>query len=279
MIYYPHGTLRDVLEETIKAAGEWHAQISEPALWSIFKDLVEAALVLQNGVVSGPARQGWIPIVHRDLKLDNILVDKPDEDRLAFSAFHVMKMADFGLAIRTTEDSPDNPYVFSDVGAFGTPGWRAAEQLQQRFVYPIGRPPRAPEVNGQVPDILKFSEKTNVWGIGAIMNRLMNGTMAWSYPEGEHILSFSAETSMMYSEELINLVKSCHAPRPQDRVSLRQIRSDIDRWTGYSQNPGDMDHARNMRDSKTVIPAWELKVLDEKREYQLGFAKTEVDSS
>lgn len=59
--------------------------IPEPAVWSLFNDLVNACLVLQYGAVEeNEAVDGWVPIIHRDLKDGNVFLDMREEGDAEF---------------------------------------------------------------------------------------------------------------------------------------------------------------------------------------------------
>lgn len=156
MDYCPHKSLHVLINPTMSS----NESIPEPALWSIFNDLVDACLLLQyGGVEEHDAKPGWEPIVHRDIKLDNIWLDSPSTSR--FPSYPVARLGDFGLAIMTDENDRNNPMAYND--AAGAIFWRAPEQhmyLDSKQLRPLPGP--------------KLGEKTNVWGIGAVMVRLMN---------------------------------------------------------------------------------------------------------
>lgn len=47
--------------------------IPEPAIWFIFESLVIGGLLMSQGHPTTPV-EDWIPIVHRDVKPDNVFV-------------------------------------------------------------------------------------------------------------------------------------------------------------------------------------------------------------
>ena len=51
---------------------------STTSLWHILTSLVDACLVLQEGTDAEVPVAGWKPIVHMDIKLDNVLLDYVD---------------------------------------------------------------------------------------------------------------------------------------------------------------------------------------------------------
>ena len=68
------------------------------------------------------AHEGPEPVVHRDLKLENLMLAK---DR---SGDEVVKVLDFGIA-KITEREADSR--LTTVGTLGTPGYAAPEQLRR----------------------------------------------------------------------------------------------------------------------------------------------------
>lgn len=84
--YCPHQDLFD-----IGAASDRHYIIDmpEPAIWSIFSDLVSACAVLQYGAVDEEdANPDWMPIVHRDLKPGNVFLDSREPDDTEYPVGH-----------------------------------------------------------------------------------------------------------------------------------------------------------------------------------------------
>ena len=73
-----HQELQSLIKQTNLHAKE---DIPEAAIWSFFYDLVNACLVFQYGAVEEDrAGEYWKPIVHRDLKLENVFLDLREED-------------------------------------------------------------------------------------------------------------------------------------------------------------------------------------------------------
>lgn len=212
--------------------------IPEPAIWSIFNDLVDAGLLLQFGGVEEEDRlMEWEPIVHRDLKLENVWLDYGDGSR--FPSYPVARVGDFGVSIMTDEDDPVNPTMYND--GSGTVCWRAPEQilyLDRTTLVPI--PER----------LMQLGHATNVWGIGAIIMRLMNRQ---PNPAGPKYIGGKPETPNFnargreYSKPLRELVEKCVQFKPEDRPNLRDVRVQILAWT---RTDADNDLAEGMRSRK-----------------------------
>lgn len=82
------------------------------------------------------------PIIHRDLKTPNLLVDKD----------WTIKVCDFGLS-----RSKKNTYLSAKEGAAGTPEWMAPEVLRNE----------------------PSNEKCDVYSFGVIMYELVTGQEPW----------------------------------------------------------------------------------------------------
>ncbi|KAK4887990.1 hypothetical protein LTR28_003065, partial [Elasticomyces elasticus] len=142
-----------------------------PMIWYTFQALVNACLVLEQGSVEAPVSDWNGQVVHCDIKLANIVLDVPTlasgfpsyrkKHQVALEQLQAKvhsatpKLADFGMAIETTENDPRNPSLLR--GGF-TRRWGAPEQFDD---------PVAP---GQDEDPgIKLLAATNVYAIGLVM--------------------------------------------------------------------------------------------------------------
>ena len=206
--YAPHGDLASLIQSN---AATW---ISELMLWRILDSLVEAGLHMENGNLDAPlsSRQ---QVVHRDIKPENVFLDAPDI--ASWPSLPTPKLADFGLAVLTSADDQFNPDMY--LGS-GTPGYLAPEQLS--FVG---------SASGEPVDRFKLLAHTNVWGVGSIMNALMQriAIPPLSYMGGELQHKTSDGANERYSAELCTLVNSCLAFDPARRPSFSDLRGMIAR--------------------------------------------------
>ncbi|KAK5170931.1 uncharacterized protein LTR77_004075 [Saxophila tyrrhenica] len=238
--------------------------IPEAVIWMIFKDLTEACLLLEYG--DATAKTGvpdWTPIVHRDLKVDNIVIDQPNPDADDFPAFPTARTMDFGFAVMTDKDDPENPIAYE---CQGTAGWYAPEQhhwLHHQHLYKFPRP----------EDKMQLTQATNVWGLGAVVLRLMNqdclpDAHLFSTPEPEHI-TVDPYVAPRYSKELRDLVEHCTQYFPKDRPTLLDLKASIDRYT----TPGTADDgASGMRTNPNVPadPAFQFRHMKDGYKLQLS---------
>ncbi|KAK6424308.1 hypothetical protein LTR95_016412, partial [Oleoguttula sp. CCFEE 5521] len=204
-----------------RAAGQ---SVPEPALWSILWGLMEACVVLEQGHPTVP-QPGWEPIVHRDMKLDNIMLgnyplDVPD-NAAPFRLYSIPKLGDFGFAVQI---DPANPPLTP--GLSGAHGYQAVEQMTRHKQW-------------------RLSSKTNVFGIGIMVLSLM----ALSEDCAPKTLKRWKEVNMIhfpraalrYSTELRDVVKQCVAKLQANRPSLAQLRVLLD-----THCCGPEDRARGM---------------------------------
>lgn len=95
--FCPEGDLFDFQEKMLAENG---AQFSEGFMWSLFRQLSSALAFLHQGITSQSPQGvgGWQPLIHRDIKLENILISSlgVEDDKSDL----VVKLGDFGLATR-----------------------------------------------------------------------------------------------------------------------------------------------------------------------------------
>lgn len=277
MAFSPHGTLQTLIQPPTKRPRGKGAPdnglhsalpVPEPALWCFFEALTEACLLLEfGGVEEDEARPGWERIVHRDIKLQNIFLAHPDdrdEDKphgVRWPAYPKPQLGDFGIAIITSDGDEMNPTAYNDQE--GTAGWMPQEMypmLDRETKYPL---------KGSVLD-----QKTNVWGIGAVILRLMNrdskpGTNGIDdnmYTDedglGEPRVVEGGEDG--YSAELRGLARWCVRYETGLRPTLREVRAEILRCVGGVGEDGDW--ARGLR---------RQALGDETREFELRYQADE----
>lgn len=224
--------------------GERHqsTHVPEPALLAILHDLINGCQVLQTGgfdTSADEAEEKWTPIIHRDLKLPNIFFGArtPSSTTLGASDFPSYPRAllgDFGIAIMSDPDEDaHSPFAYSHLGE-GTPRWLAPEQVLFR-----SRKTLLPSETHN----WKLSEKTKVWGIGAIMIRLMSRGNEGNGPQYKHgeeeVPMFKNGADVVFSVELRQMALSCCAFNPDDRPSLQDLRGMVDDMTvGSSADEG-----------------------------------------
>ena len=232
MEFCPHGDLDALIAD---AAYHKARDIPEPAIWSFLNDMIDAFLLLQyGGVEEGDKDDDWERIVHRDIKLKNFLLDTayPDGE---FPSYPTAKICDFGGAIITHDDDAMNPAGYSD--GWGTRAWLAPEQQLYRHKTTL-----EPELGE------KLGEKTNVWGMGATIMRLMNHERDPKRPQFKNNRpdepTWRPNQKQKYSSELTELVEWCVRFKPADRPNLRQVKQRIFELTTPG---GDVDLARGFR--------------------------------
>jgi serine/threonine protein kinase len=166
---------------------------------------------MERGEMERNPFSNWIPIVHRDLKLDNIFLDQPSKTR--FCRYPTPKIADFGATVSTPKNPPRAKNEYNEAG---TEENFPAEQH--------------PTLNDRV-----VSSKTNVWGVANIIRSLIWKTTGYdkfnfgSAPGEVSVPSFNDDQIRNYSEDLRVLILQCMSYDQDDRPNfptlLRFIRT------------------------------------------------------
>lgn len=204
--FVPFGDMLWIIESYAKSG----RTVPEPYLWHTFECLATAGLLMERGEMERNPLSDWTPIVHRDLKLDNIILDQPSKTR--FCRYPTPRLADFGAIVY----APKNPSRDTDYyNIAGTPDNFPVKQH--------------PGLSSRV-----VSSKSNVWGFANIVGSLIwqsSGYEDLNYglePGGTSEPSFNDTETRNYSEELRALVLQCmrydQDDRPDFSTLMRLIR-------------------------------------------------------
>ena len=171
------------------------------------------------------AHEGPEPVVHRDLKLENLMLT---HDR---SGDEMVKVLDFGIA-KIAEREADSR--LTTVGTLGTPGYAAPEQL------------RAEDVDG----------RTDLFAIGVILYALLTGRDPWlgklAHQPTDQIYELMAATDRA---QMIPLAKTgATVPSGLANVVLRLLQRDPDRRFQSARELGETLE-RLAADRNAAIPA------------------------
>ncbi|CAK1364613.1 unnamed protein product [Cercospora beticola] len=201
--YCPFGDLMDLQRQF-----EWSDPVPEPILWYIFEKLAQQCVAMEESYGDPNEKQ----IVHRDIKPENIFLDLPNPNY--FPAYPEAKLADFGLAIETSQYDDTNPHTMQHTG---TPPFLAPEQK----INIKGRGP-----HGQVqPE--KILSHTNVWAMGLVMLEFVNETPIGGQKQyvGGRASYYAPDRTARarYSPELLRLISQCLDFWPVGRIPARGL--------------------------------------------------------
>lgn len=169
MEYAPCGTLLEYVNRK-KGLGEGEAQYYFGQLFSAVRHL-----------------HIYHFIVHRDLKLENVLLGKRN----------TVKLTDFGL-VGTYYNNLMHTFV-------GTPGYQAPEVIAGN----------------------EYTEKCDVWSLGICLFAMVAGRLPFSTQNGSVRLFMQEVAEMKYpstfSASLVDLLKKMLTPKPDERPTLMQL--------------------------------------------------------
>ncbi|GMH39148.1 hypothetical protein BSKO_07046 [Bryopsis sp. KO-2023] len=132
------------------------------------------------------------PIIHRDLKTPNLLVDKD----------WTVKVCDFGLS-----RSKQNTYLSAKEGAAGTPEWMAPEVLRNE----------------------PSNEKCDVYSFGVVLFELVTGEEPWIDLNPMQVVGAVGYAGQQLplpetlDPDIVDIIQQCWIRNPQERPSFSEI--------------------------------------------------------
>ncbi|GBC07237.1 hypothetical protein RclHR1_07320010 [Rhizophagus clarus] len=184
--YCPGGTLLDYIKKHRQHEGKG---LDEDEARNIFLEIAEALRYLHNDM----------RLVHKDIKLDNILLDKED----------TWKICDFGLTEFQNSANGYNNILYNNVG--GSLAYCAPEQLRS-------------------PTPLK-DPSVDVWSLGVVLFAMVTGQLPFC-DDFEPRLQFKIingryDESLLddagVSEDLKDLLKGMFKAKPDQRLTISQV--------------------------------------------------------
>jgi serine/threonine protein kinase len=149
-------------------------------------------------------------IIHRDLKLDNILVTFPSEnDKKSLNMMKaIVKIIDFGFATKLQAAKSNLTYTI-----LGTPANMAPQILEQ--------------MEQRTPNRQGYDEKVDIWSLGTLCYEMLVGHMAFCASSMQELSkkvkqgSYSLPTNL--SKEVVSFIDSMLKADPNKRLSARDL--------------------------------------------------------
>ena len=199
--FMSNGSLENYYENTI-GKGQ---QIDQAYIIKIFKQILEGLKHLEEK-----------KIMHRDIKLDNILLDENND----------IKISDFGISAIHADNPTDNPNSDLLVSNFTRVGRRD-------FV--------APEIlKGTVKE---FDYKVDIFSLGLTMLCLISKIFPINLQNKKRTISVD-NIDPIYNEYLVNLIKKMLLENPLLRPNAEEALIELGRIEKYINNPTDENKKR-----------------------------------
>ena len=190
--YCNGGTLSSNLRKYISA---YHRPFSEEIVQYLMKQIVNAIYYLH-----------FNKIIHRDLKLDNILVNFPtDHDKKSLNMMSCsIKIIDFGFATKL-----NGPLTYT---ALGTPTNMDPKILQH--------------IKTGIPNT-GYNETVDIWSLGTLCYEMVVGHMAFSGASMEELYqkvkNGTYSLPLTLSKELVSFINGMLQQDPKKRLTASQL--------------------------------------------------------
>lgn len=162
------------------------------------------------------------PLIHRDIKIENVLIDGNG----------TYKLCDFGSAVgyrKVPTNQHELQLVHEDIMQHTTPQYRAPEMIDLSKAFPI-------------------DDKSDVWALGVFLYKLCYFTTPFELPnqrtlqELEHLILASSRTLRMphtpnYSSRLQNIISCCLREDPRRRPNALQLLQEVCQMQNISVMP------------------------------------------
>ncbi|KAK6456860.1 serine/threonine protein kinase [Scheffersomyces xylosifermentans] len=154
------------------------------------------------------------PLIHRDIKIENVLIDRDG----------VYKLCDFGSAvpyIPAPKTAAEISTIREDIMQHTTPQYRAPEMIDLTKGFPI-------------------DDKSDIWALGCFLYKLCYYTTPFESPNHGSLqemeqsilncsqtLRFRDAPGSMFSHRMKNIIKCCLRPDPRRRPNAIQLLGEI----------------------------------------------------
>ena len=180
---YPVIVMEALLGESLLYRIISHRDISEKVLVDLFTSFIKSLLSIH--------RRG---LIHRDIKLDNIMLQ-------TFDADSDVKIVDFGMMVEVDEQEQ-----YTDEYLAGTPGCHAPESITSRT----------------------YSTKSDVWQCGIVLYIMLTGRPPFQAGDKQAILRGAFVTGDVFNNCPItakDLIRRMLTVSPRDRIALEDVLS------------------------------------------------------
>jgi serine/threonine protein kinase len=171
------GSLEDMIKEFSKRGNAYPApSVPEAFVWHVFTGLCDGLAYLQGGESfyrnpNAKSRSDWVPILHRDVKPDNVLLRS--RHTVGSAKYFYCVLSDFGLACEDRDDRDPNVNQWQRTGAkLGTKPYWAPELLYENI--PVANPyaPGAADAWSYYPEPHRHTRFSDLWALGACIYNL-----------------------------------------------------------------------------------------------------------